>query len=199
LAFEHAFVLTGSIASGKSTVCEILKQNDFKIIDADTIAKEQLNLHVEEIKKLFGDGVCENGMISRKKLANIIFNSKKEREKLNNLLHPLIREEISKRAGELDFYQEPYMIDIPLYFESDGYDCQMSVVVYAPKKIQLKRLMRRDGISKEDAKKRIDSQIDIEKKREMADWTIDNASDFEHLKRETEKFIDFLRKKYESN
>lgn len=199
MAFIHAFILTGGIASGKSTVCEILKQNNFKIIDADNIAKEQLNLHVEEVKELFGDDACEDGMISRKKLADIIFSSKKEKEKLNNLLHPLIREEISKRADELDFYQEPYIIDIPLYFESDGYDCQMSVVVYAPKKMQLKRLMQRDGISKENAIKRIDSQIDTEKKREMADWTIDNASDFEHLKRETEKFINFLRKKYARN
>ena len=197
--FEHAFVLTGGIASGKSTVCEILKQNGFKIIDADTIAKEQANLHVNEIKELFGDSACEKGAINRKKLADIIFNSKKEREKLESLLHPLIREEISKRANELDFYQKPYIIDIPLYFESRSYDCQMSVVVYAPKKIQLQRLMQRDKVSKEEAKKRIDSQIDIEKKREMADWVIDNTFDFKHLKRETEKFIDFLRKKYACN
>lgn len=199
MALKHAFVLTGGIASGKSTVCKILEQNDFKIIDADIVAKEQLNLHTKELKELFGDTICENDIINREKLASIIFNSKKEKKRLESLLHPLIREEISRRADKLDLLQKPYIVDIPLYFESDGYNCQMSVVVYAPAQIQLKRLMKRDGISKENAQKRIDSQIDIEKKREMADLVIDNSSDFEHLKKETEKFINFLRKKYAYN
>ncbi len=196
LAFRHASILTGSIGTGKSTVCKILEQNHFKIIDADVVAKKQLELHAEEVIELFGDVICENGTIQRKRLADIIFSSKKEKQKLNNLLHPLVQKEIKKQADLLDKLEKPYIVDIPLFFESDGgYECPMSVVVYTPAEKQLERLMSRDGIGEVDALKRINSQIDIQTKKEMADWVIDNSSDLVHLKEETKRFIDFLRSK----
>ena len=196
MAFKHAYVLTGGIACGKSTVSSLLSANGFCIIDADKIAKEQLEHHVDDVVNLFSENICDDGVINRKKLARIIFNSKEAREKLNNLLHPLIRVAILQRADELDEDGLPYIIDIPLFFESGGYDCKMSVVVYTPKSEQLCRLIKRDGLAEEEAMKRIASQMDIDKKREMADWVIDNSSDYKHLEQQTQKFIDFIRSQY---
>jgi len=185
----NAFVLTGSIASGKSSVCKILKSCGIEIVDADVIAKRQLELHCKEVIELFGDKICKNGIVDRGLLADIIFSSKKERKKLNNLLHPLIREAIEKEAKTFESQGKLYMVDIPLFFESTAYEFKKSVVVYAPPDLQLKRLMARDCIDEKSAKKRINSQIDIEKKREMADLVIDNSSDLEHLEIEVKKFI----------
>ena len=126
----------------------------------------------------------------------IIFNDKSEREKLNAFLHPLIREEIFKRSQMLEEKKKPYIIDIPLYFESDGYHCKVVVVVYAPIEVQRKRLMIRENFTKEEAQKRIDAQISIEEKKVMADFLINNSFDRKFLDEEIEKFIKFVRGKY---
>jgi len=196
MAYEYAIVLTGGIATGKSTVSSLLKAQDFEVIDADMIAKEILLLHVKEVKALFGDLVIVDGKIDRKALGCLIFNDKTEREKLNVFLHPLIREEIFRRSEVLEKKKQPYIIDIPLYFESDGYDCKIVVVVYAPIEVQRKRLMSRENFTKEEAQKRIDAQISIEDKRVKADFLINNSFDLKFLESEIEKFLKFIRGKY---
>ena len=196
MAYEHAIVLTGGIATGKSTVSGILKTHGFEVIDADSIAKEILPLHVNEVEKIFGSRVVRDGVIDRKALGAIIFNDKQEREKLNAFLHPLIREEIYQRSQILEEKQKPYIIDIPLYFESEGYQCKVVVVVYAPIEVQRKRLMIRENFTKEEAQKRIDAQISIEEKRVMADFLINNSFDRKFLDEEIEKFMKFVRGKY---
>lgn len=196
MAYEYAIVLTGGIATGKSTVSSLLKAQDFEVIDADMIAKEILPLHVKEVKALFGDLVIVDGKIDRKALGCLIFNDKTEREKLNAFLHPLIREEIFRRSELLEKKKQPYIIDIPLYFESDGYDCKVVVVVYAPIEVQRKRLMSRENFTKEEAQKRIDAQISIEDKRVKADFLINNSFDLKFLDSEIEKFLKFIRGKY---
>ena len=196
MAYEHAIVLTGSIGTGKSTVSSMLQKEGFDLIDADKISKEILPLHVNEVQKLFGDRVIVDGMIDRKALGTLIFNDKDEREKLNQLMRPLIREEIFKRSEVLEKSKKPYIIDIPLYYESDGYDCKVVVVVYAPVEVQRKRLMIRENFTKEEAQKRIDAQISIEEKKIMADFLINNSFDMKFLESEIEKFIKFVRGKY---
>lgn len=196
MAYEHAIVLTGSIGTGKSTVSKMLQEHGFELIDADTISKEILPLHVKEVRALFGEGVIVNESIDRKALGAIIFNDKAEREKLNALMRPLIREEILKRSEVLEQKGKPYIIDIPLYYESEGYDCKVVVVVYAPVEVQRKRLMQRENFTKEEAQKRIDAQISIEEKRVMADFLINNSFDMKFLESEIEKFIKFVRGKY---
>ncbi len=196
MAYEHAIVLTGGIATGKSTVSGILKTHGFEVIDADSIAKEILPLHVNEVEKIFGNRVVRDGVIDRKALGAIIFSDKQEREKLNAFLHPLIREEIYQRSQILEEKKKPYIIDIPLYFESEGYQCKVVVVVYAPIEVQRKRLMIRENFTKEEAQKRIDAQISIEEKRVMADFLINNSFDRKFLDEEIEKFMKFVRGKY---
>jgi len=199
MLFKYACVLTGGIATGKSTVCSLLKSHGYSIIDADTVAKEQLENSKSELKELFGESIFDGLTIDRKKLADIIFNSQSQREKLNSLIHPKVRLEMKRLALEKERLNEFYIVDIPLFFESGEYECEVSVVVYTPKDIQLKRLMKRDNISEEEAIKRIKSQIDIDEKKKKADWVIDNSSDLKQLEKETEKFIDFIREIYASN
>ena len=196
MAYEHAIVLTGSIGTGKSTVSSMLQHHGFEVIDADKISKEILPLHVEEVRALFGENVIVDGHIDRKALGEIIFNDKNEREKLNALMRPLIREEIFRRSELLEVKQKPYIIDIPLYYESEGYDCKLVVVVYAPVEVQRKRLMVRENFTKEEAQKRIDAQISIEEKKILADFLINNSFDMKFLESEIEKFIKFVRGKY---
>lgn len=196
MAYEHAIVLTGSIGTGKSTVSSMLQHHGFEVIDADKISKEILPLHVEEVRALFGENVIVDGRIDRKALGEIIFNDKNEREKLNALMRPLIREEIFRRSELLEVKQKPYIIDIPLYYESKGYDCKLVVVVYAPVEVQRKRLMVRENFTKEEAQKRIDAQISIEEKKILADFLINNSFDMKFLESEIEKFIKFVRGKY---
>ncbi len=196
MAYEHAIVLTGSIGTGKSTVSKMLQEHGFELIDADTISKEILPLHIKEVRALFGEGVIVNEAIDRKALGAIIFNDKEEREKLNALMRPLIREEILKRSEVLEQKGKPYIIDIPLYYESEGYDCKVVVVVYAPVEVQRKRLMQRENFTKEEAQKRIDAQISIEEKKILADFLINNSFDLKFLESEIEKFIQYVRGRY---
>lgn len=196
MAYEHAIVLTGGISTGKSTVSNNLKPYGFEVIDADTIAKEILSLHVKKMATIFGESIVCDGVIDRKALAELIFNDKGEREKLNAFLHPLIREEIFRQSERLELKKMPYIIDIPLYFESEGYHCKVVVVVYAPIEVQRKRLMIRENFTKEEAQKRIDAQISIEEKKVLADFLINNSFDRKFLDEEIEKFVSFVRGKY---
>ena len=195
MSFKYPCVLTGAIATGKSTVCNLLKSRGFSVIDADIVAKEVLEASKKELKDLFGKSIFNGDTVDRKKLADIIFNSSKQREKLNNLIHPKVRLEMKKLAKQKEEQKVPYVVDIPLFFESGEYDCQKVIVVYTPQKIQLKRLMKREGLSESEALKRVQSQIDIDEKKDRADWVIDNSSDLEHLEEETEKFIEYMRDK----
>lgn len=198
MAYENAYILTGGIATGKSTVVSLLKISGFSIIDADIIAKEELENSKQEILESFGDDVFSANEIDRKKLAKLIFAQTESRQKLNAILHPKIRERIREQANILDKKGIPFILDIPLFFETQGYEGRMNVVVYAPKEMQLQRLCERNALSKEEAIRRIESQIDIEKKKQMGDWVIDNSKDLKHLQQEVEKFIHHIRGEYAS-
>ncbi len=182
--------LTGSIATGKSTVCKILKENGYKIVDADIIARELIN--AEKIEGIFGKKYARDGIIDRKALGDLVFNNQSERAKLNEYIHPLIRDRIYKEVDILEKNSIKYIVDIPLYFESGHYDGTIVSVVYCPKELQMQRLIEREKLSKVEAIKRIESQIDIEYKKKKADFVIDNSKDLAHLVYETKKFMEYL-------
>jgi len=184
-------VLTGSIATGKSSTCKILKEHGFVVVDADKIAKKLIDAKV--VERLFGSKYVKGNKIDRKALGSLIFNDLTKREALNSYIHPLIREEIYKQALSLEAKKIKYIVDIPLYFESAHYDAKMVVLVYCPKELQIKRLMRRDGSNTHDALMRINSQMDIEEKKRKADYVINNSSDETHLESEVKKFIKYLK------
>jgi len=184
-------VLTGSIATGKSSTCKLLVESGFVVVDADKIARELINTEV--IEKLFGRTYINNNEVDRKALGNLIFNNADKRELLNNYIHPLIRNEIYKQASSLETKVVKYIVDIPLYFESEYYDAKIVALVYCSREQQIKRLMKRDGLSRHDALSRVDSQMDIEEKKKKADYVIDNSGDEIHLANEVKMFIKYLK------
>jgi len=185
--FTNAVVLTGGIATGKSTVASLFKLHGFLTIDADKIAHKLLDLHYKEIEQLFGKEYIENQKVLRKKLGNLIFKDESQKKRLEEFIHPLIKQEIIKEAAIFEKQQKPYLIDIPLFFETQNYDIQKSIVVYTPKEIQIQRLMKRDNCSFDEALLRINNQMDIEKKKTLATYIIDNSSNLLHLQNEVER------------
>jgi dephospho-CoA kinase len=187
MAFTYAVVLTGSIATGKSSVAKIFKAFDFTIIDADSIAHQLLDRHAQEIIKLFGEHVQKGKVIDRQALGSIVFQDIQKRTALEALLHPLIYDEITRLATLEDKKKKPYLVDIPLFFETNRYPIKKVLVVYTPKSLQLQRLMQRNGCSEDEAQSRIAMQIDIEEKKQKATYLIDNSYDIEHLQEECDK------------
>ena len=183
----NAIILTGSIATGKSTVASLLKLYGYTIISADEIAHKLLKEYYSEIKDMFG-------VIDRKELGEIVFNNENKRKKLENFLHPKIKEYILKESKKLEEYDIPYFLDIPLYFETGNYnEFKNVVVVYTPKEIQIQRLMNRNKISLNEAQKLVNLQKDIEEKKEKATYVIDNSKDLKHLQKEVDIFINYLK------
>ncbi len=187
--FKHAIALTGGIATGKSTVCNLLKLHGFLTIDADKIAHKLLDMHSGEIANMFGAKFVENGKVLRKELGKIIFSNEEEKLKLEAFIHPLIKEEIIKEAAIFEKQNKPYFIDIPLFFEKMHYPIPKSLVIYTPKELQIQRLMQRDGINEDEAALKISNQMDIEKKKDLADLVIDNSSNLKNLQKEVERII----------
>lgn len=196
--FKNAIVITGVIGSGKSTVVNLLRVYGFSIIDADEIAHGVLDESIDEIKSEFGSEFIKDNKVDRKSLGSLVFSDSKAKKKLENILHPLIKEQIFAEASKLESSNYPYFIDLPLYFEkSPVYDEFQSVcVVYAPEQICLKRIIERNNLDFNEARLRLESQISIEKKREIATYIIDNSSDLKHLNLEVNSFISTLKAKY---
>ena len=185
---KNAIVLTGGIASGKSTVSALMQLFGFRVIDADKIAHQVLEESQVQIAEAFGAEYISGDKVDRKKLGSLVFAKKEERLKLESIVHPKIRAEILAQAKEQEKFNKPYLIDIPLFFErKDAYDIEKVLVVYTPKEIQLERLIKREGLSKEEAQQRIDAQLPIDSKREMATFVIDNSKDLVHLQNECQR------------
>jgi len=185
---KNAIVLTGSIATGKSTASAIMQLLGFRVIDADKIAHKVLDESVQEIKDAFGSQYINGNRVDRKKLGALVFANKELRLKLEAIVHPKIKEQILQEAKKQEEFNKPYLIDIPLFFEREGaYDIKKVIVVYAPKELQLQRLIKREGLSEKEALLRIESQISIEDKKKKATYLIDNSKDLAHLQSECER------------
>ncbi|GEN51834.1 dephospho-CoA kinase [Halobacillus faecis] len=173
--------LTGSIASGKSTVAEMFRDMDIPVIDADQISRDVVKPGkpaYEEIVETFGEQVLEeDGDLDRKKLGKIVFSDETKRKQLNGIVHPKVREEMIRRREQ--YKQQQYqavVLDIPLLFESNLTDyVEKILVVYVDEETQMERLMERDQSGRKDAEERIQAQIPVKKKAEMADAVIDNT------------------------
>ncbi len=196
MAFEYAIALTGSIATGKSTVASLMALNGMRIIDADTISHEILDASSQWVEETFGSKYLRLGKVDRPKLGEYIFANEEAKKILEDFLHPKIRDEILKRSQRQDTLKFPYLIDIPLFFENNNYDIEDSVVVYTPADVQLERFMKRNGYSKEESLKRIATQFPIDEKRDRATWVIDNSKNLKHLQQECENFVAIIKKKY---
>ena len=181
--------LTGGIASGKSTVSNIFKKYGIYIVDADKIAKELGNRKdvIDEIgEKISKTVIDKNGSVDRAKLKEIVFSDKSKLEILNKIYHPKIREEFKKI--KLNSSKNDIIIfDVPLLFETGMYTlCDKKILVYVNEDIQIERLIARDGITKELAKKIIDSQMSLDEKKSKSDILIENNDSLEELEKKVE-------------
>ena len=176
--------LTGSIASGKSTVSNKLKQLGYKIIDCDEINHqilEQNQIGYTNVLAEFGTDILETNLeIDRKKLGSIIFNDKTAKEKLNQILHPLIKSIVKEEIAKID--DGLVFLDCPLLFETDFHElCDLKVVVYVNMDMQISRLMERDGITFPEALKKIYAQMSLDDKLALADYVLDNCHSLSDL------------------
>ena len=183
---KNAIVLTGGIGTGKSTVASFLKLYGYKIIDADSISKKVFEEKKDKIKEIFGTN-------DRKKLRKIVFNDKKKLKILEDLILPEVKKEVLKEAQNFEKDGVPYFVDLPLFFEKQNYDeFNKVLVIYAPKEIQIKRVIKRDNVDENGAKAIINNQMDIEEKKLKADYVIDNSKDLKNLQKEIELFLKMI-------
>ena len=193
MSFQYAYALTGGIATGKSTVVKRMAECGFRVIDADKIAHDVLDEQSEKIVALFGEDFVNNGKVDRKKLGSLVFSDPEKRKELEALLHPIIYRKISAVSDKLDKRAEPYLVDIPLFYEGGRYAIANVIVVYARPEQQLERAMQRDGLSRDEVQARMDAQIDIDEKRDNAMYVIDNSGTLAQLMSEIERVRDEIR------
>ncbi|MDS4003912.1 dephospho-CoA kinase [Staphylococcus capitis] len=187
--------LTGGIATGKSTVSELLTAYGFKVVDADVASRKAVkkgSKGLDQIREKFGqEAIDDNGEMNRKYVGELVFNNPEQRIELNKIVHPIVREIMEEEKNH--YLNEGYnvIMDIPLLFENDLQDTVDEVwVVYTSESIQIERLMERNDLSQEDAKARVYSQISIDKKSRMADHVIDNLGDKLELKQNLQQLIE---------
>ncbi|EKY2263158.1 dephospho-CoA kinase [Campylobacter upsaliensis] len=191
---KYAYFVSASIACGKSSFVKIANELGFESLSADLIANEITQKNAAVLAEMFLLNLDKEGKIDKKALANLIFKDKKAKEKLENFMHPKIREELLRKMQILEQKGRIFFVELPLFFESDFYqNLGKSVLIYAPKNVSLQRLMQRDGLDKDEALRRIKSQMDIEKKREMADFVIQNIGSYEEFRQNCVKFIKSLK------
>lgn len=187
--------LTGGIASGKSTVSQMIKEQGIRVVDADVIAKEAVakgTPALQQIVQTFGEDVLlPNGELNRQQLGAIIFSDEEKRKQLNAIVHPEVRKEMLKQRDEGVSQQETFIfLDIPLLFESQLESLvDRIIVVYTTPELQLSRLMNRNDLSEEEALNRIHSQQSLEEKCKKADRVIENTQDLAFIRKQLQNIL----------
>ena len=193
--------LTGGIASGKTTVSKMLKEQGAYLIEADQIARELVQPHTpawKELVRRFGKEILtENGSIHRKKLAGRIFSDPEQRRLLNRILHPRIYKEIRRRTEEIG-RKDPdaiVVVDVPLLVETRGHEeMDQVIVVTSTETQQIERLKEREGTPVEEAKKILSAQVSGEGRLKVADFVIHNEGSLESTRRRTREVFQELRR-----
>jgi dephospho-CoA kinase len=172
--------LTGGIASGKSTVSDMLRALGASIVDADQVAREVVEPGqpaLAEISRRFPGVVGADGRLDRVALGDRVFGDDAERGALNAILHPRIQETVLEKtralasAGErLVLYEAPLIVENGIHERLDGL-----ILVVVPREVQLARLMARSGLSRGQAEARLAAQLPLDEKRKHATWIIDNS------------------------
>jgi dephospho-CoA kinase len=178
--------LTGSIAVGKTFVCDVFRELGCHVLDADKTARDVVKKGTQGLAKIvseFGDEILtDDGELNRRKMASIVFADEKMRLLLNSIVHPLVFESQNQWLAEREA-EDPdgiAIVDAALMIESGGYRrFEKLIVVWCEPEIQFERLIKRDGLSEADAKNRIASQMPQDEKKRYADFLIDTSGGFE--------------------
>ncbi len=192
--------LTGSIATGKSTVSSIFRELGAFIVDADVAAREAVAPGMkayEEIVRVFGRNILLNtGELDRERLGRIVFNDASMRNTLEEIVHPEVMQAMDDRVGAIRKGSPDAVIilDVPLLIETGMHEgLEEVIVVYCPEEAQITRLMERDRISATEALARVRAQLSIEEKRRYASLIIDNSLSQDNTRRQVEKAYERFR------
>ena len=188
--------ITGSIACGKSTVSDYLIDKGYTIIDADKLG--HVALTSDDVKRKlaekFSDEILENNEISREKLGKLVFGNDDNLKILNSIIHPKIKELILKLQEEHKD-EDLVFLDIALLYEANFVDLVEKVaVVYVDEDVQLERLMTRNSLSKEEAVKRIESQMSPREKASLGDFVINNSYSKEDTFQQIDEILEKLKR-----
>jgi dephospho-CoA kinase len=188
--------LTGGIASGKSTVSEMLSKKGYTVIDADLAARKVVEVGQPAylaIVEEFGRSILhkEDDTINRAKLGDIVFHNEEMRKKLNGIVHPAVRGlMLSEKDQAIESGKNTIIMDIPLLYESDlTWMVDRTIVVYVDEETQLSRLMKRNQFTEQEASSRIASQFPLEDKIGLADAVINNNGTIEQTEEQLEKIF----------
>ena len=167
--------LTGGIGSGKTSILNLFKKKNVICFNTDFIAKQLMDNELKEkIKTLFGTDIYKRGKLNRKKISKIVFNDIEKLNKLNSIVHPAVRKNFrdfikSNKKAKFIVYETA------LLFETGfNKECDIIILVIAPLKKRIKRIIKRDGLLKSEITRRIDHQLSDEKKADLSDFIINN-------------------------
>ena len=197
--FPFAIALTGGIATGKSTLKSLLFLEGFAIIESDIIAHNILDKSINFIKNTFGDEFIDGSKVNRTKLGKLIFSNHEQKNILETYIHPKIKDNIKHQAIILEQKKFPYIIDIPLYFETNSFNLTSVIVIWTQYEIQLQRLMKRNNFTKEEATLRIKSQMCIEEKMKKADYVVNNNNNLKFLQKECSSLVEYITNNFIKN
>lgn len=191
--------ITGGIATGKSTVTDILIKKGYIVIDADKIARQVVDIGLpayEEVVSYFGKSILkEDGTIDRQKLGNQIFCDESSRKKLNDIVHPYVLSAIKKNIDKYIGEEEILFLDIPLLIEEIDKFQEHKIyfdeiwLIYVDEKTQLNRLLKRDGINEKEGIYKIKAQMPIDMKKDYATRIIDNRGDKKALEKQIDDIL----------
>jgi dephospho-CoA kinase len=193
--------LTGGVASGKTVVSKILREEGAYLINADQIARDLVRPHTptwHELRRVFGEEIVdEDGSIHRKKLAAKVFSDPEQRNLLNQILHARIKAEMDRQVKEIG-EKDPeaiIVIDAALLVELGDYrEMDELIVVASTERQQIERLASRNGVGKEEARKVIASQMALEEKLQVADFVIRNEGSLKETKRRAKEVFQELKR-----
>ncbi len=187
--------LTGGIATGKSTVVEILRRKGAYIIDADQLAREVVEPNQpawQEIVSWLGESILlPDQSLDRVKMADLVFGDPQKLKTLNSIIHPRVGSRILELTKEIEQKEPDAVIvyDIPLLIEAGMQEmADLILLVYAPRELQLKRLEERDGLNLEEAELRLAAQLAIDEKRKYAHQVIDNSGSLAETEKQVDRF-----------
>jgi dephospho-CoA kinase len=171
--------ITGGIGSGKSTIAKVFISMGFPVYNSDTRAKELINSNIdviESIKQEFGDDIYSSEGLDRKKMASIVFSDSDKLQKLNSIVHPAVGLDFDKWANSQN--TSFVLKEAAILFETGIYkSLDKTILVTCPKEERINRVMKRDSATKEAIEARMNSQWSEEKKKELADYIIDNSGE----------------------
>ncbi|MBE6862199.1 MAG: dephospho-CoA kinase [Ruminococcus sp.] len=194
--------LTGQTGAGKSTVSKVFSENGFAVINADSVARKVVEKGTKclaEIQELFGSGVInEDETLNRRALAGIVFSDSGKLEMLNTIIYPYITSEILQQIKDCSAKGEKLiLLDAPTLFESRADDfCELVISVISKAELREKRIISRDNLTPEQARKRMNSQLDEEFFIKNSDYIITNNSTIETVYEISKEVSDRIKELY---